>query len=109
MCVCVCVCVCVCKICVPTLGSVVPPVSSEHAKTTILRDFCGCESFRYTRHAYAAWQAVSVKAIVYLTAIDILERMLVLDTDQRISAIDALAHPYFAKYSDPTDEVSSVY
>ncbi|XP_062522907.1 mitogen-activated protein kinase 14-like [Corticium candelabrum] len=37
-------------------------------------------------------------------AIDILERMLVLDTDQRISAIDALAHPYFAKYSDPTDE-----
>ena len=44
--------------------------------------------------------------LVYITAIDILERMLVLDTDQRISAVDALAHPYFAKYSDPSDEVN---
>lgn len=41
-----------------------------------------------------------------VTAIDILERMLVLDTDPRISATEALAHPYFAKYSDPSDEVS---
>lgn len=30
--------------------------------------------------------------------------MLVLDTDKRITAADALAHPYFAQYHDPDDE-----
>lgn len=30
--------------------------------------------------------------------------MLVLDTDKRITAAEALAHPYFAQYHDPDDE-----
>lgn len=30
--------------------------------------------------------------------------MLVLDTDKRITAAQALAHPYFAVYHDPDDE-----
>jgi len=30
--------------------------------------------------------------------------MLVLDTDKRITAAGALAHPYFAQYHDPDDE-----
>lgn len=30
--------------------------------------------------------------------------MLVLDTDKRITASEALAHPYFAQYHDPDDE-----
>lgn len=30
--------------------------------------------------------------------------MLVLDTDTRITASEALAHPYFAQYHDPDDE-----
>lgn len=30
--------------------------------------------------------------------------MLVLDTDKRITASKALAHPYFAQYHDPDDE-----
>uniref|UniRef100_A0A8C5HZL3 mitogen-activated protein kinase n=1 Tax=Gouania willdenowi TaxID=441366 RepID=A0A8C5HZL3_GOUWI len=38
------------------------------------------------------------------TAVDLLEKMLVLDTDKRITASEALAHPYFAQYHDPDDE-----
>lgn len=30
--------------------------------------------------------------------------MLVLDTDKRITAAEALAHPYVAQYHDPEDE-----
>ncbi|XP_029358175.1 mitogen-activated protein kinase 14B isoform X1 [Echeneis naucrates] len=37
-------------------------------------------------------------------AVDLLERMLVLDTDKRITATEALSHPYFAQYHDPDDE-----
>uniref|UniRef100_A0A8C8HF99 mitogen-activated protein kinase n=1 Tax=Oncorhynchus tshawytscha TaxID=74940 RepID=A0A8C8HF99_ONCTS len=37
-------------------------------------------------------------------AVDLLEKMLVLDTDKRITAAEALAHPYFSQYHDPDDE-----
>lgn len=37
-------------------------------------------------------------------AVDLLEKMLVLDTDKRITASEALAHSYFAQYHDPEDE-----
>nr|CAB3263635.1 p38 kinase [Phallusia mammillata] len=37
-------------------------------------------------------------------AVDLLEKMLVLDTDDRITAEQALAHPYLAKFHDPQDE-----
>ena len=33
--------------------------------------------------------------------------MLELDSDKRISAEQALAHPYLAQYADPTDEPAS--
>ena len=33
--------------------------------------------------------------------------MLELDSDKRINAEGALAHPYLAQYADPTDEPSS--
>lgn len=39
-----------------------------------------------------------------LPAVDLLEKMLVLDTDKRITASKALAHPYFTQYHDPDDE-----
>lgn len=41
---------------------------------------------------------------VVLTAVDLLEKMLVLDSDKRITAAQALAHAYFAQYHDPDDE-----
>uniref|UniRef100_A0A8C6MDA3 mitogen-activated protein kinase n=1 Tax=Nothobranchius furzeri TaxID=105023 RepID=A0A8C6MDA3_NOTFU len=37
-------------------------------------------------------------------AVDLLKRMLVLDCDERISANEALSHPYFSQYHDPDDE-----
>jgi p38 MAP kinase len=41
------------------------------------------------------------------SAIDLLEKMLELDADKRITAEQALAHPYLEKYSDPSDEPTS--
>lgn len=41
------------------------------------------------------------------TAIKLLEEMLELDADKRMTAEKALAHPYLAQYADPTDEPNS--
>lgn len=49
-----------------------------------------------------------VKSFIFCSgafaAVDLLEKMLVLDTDKRITAAEALAHAYFAQYHDPDDE-----
>ncbi|KFV91825.1 Mitogen-activated protein kinase 11, partial [Eurypyga helias] len=43
-------------------------------------------------------------------AVDLLEKMLILDSDKRITASEALAHPYFVQYHDPDDEpVAELY
>uniref|UniRef100_A0A3Q0R2B4 mitogen-activated protein kinase n=1 Tax=Amphilophus citrinellus TaxID=61819 RepID=A0A3Q0R2B4_AMPCI len=46
----------------------------------------------------------SVYMLACFEAVDLLEKMLVLDTDKRITAAEALAHSYFAQYHDPDDE-----
>lgn len=48
--------------------------------------------------------ALSLHISLYLLAVDLLKRMLVLDCDRRISATEALSHPYFSQYHDPEDE-----
>ncbi|XP_063598214.1 mitogen-activated protein kinase 14B-like [Penaeus indicus] len=40
-------------------------------------------------------------------AVDLLEKMLELDSERRVTAAQALAHPYLAQYADPTDEPDS--
>ena len=40
-------------------------------------------------------------------AVDLLEKMLVLDTDVRLTANEALQHPYLEKFHDPDDEPSA--
>ena len=40
----------------------------------------------------------------YLSALDLLERMLVFDPRKRIDATQSLDHSYVAPYHDPTDE-----
>lgn len=46
----------------------------------------------------------SLNVSLYLSAVDLLKKMLVLDCDRRISATEALSHPYFSQYHDPEDE-----
>jgi len=41
---------------------------------------------------------------LFSLALDLLEKMLVFDPRTRISAAEALSHPYLAPYHDPTDE-----
>ena len=43
----------------------------------------------------------------WFSAIDLLEKCLDLDTDQRITAEQALAHPYLSQFYDPKDEPTS--
>lgn len=43
-----------------------------------------------------------------ITAINLLELMLELDAERRITAERALAHAYLAQYADPTDEPVSL-
>ena len=45
--------------------------------------------------------------LIAVTALDLLERMLVFDPRTRISASEGLSHEYLAPYHDPTDEPSA--
>jgi p38 MAP kinase len=42
-----------------------------------------------------------------IAAVSLLEKMLEMDPDLRITASDALAHSYFNQYHDPSDEPES--
>lgn len=56
---------------------------------------------------HTLFQNISLTKNIFISAIDLLERMLDLDADTRITAAQALAHPYLKQYHDPTDEPDS--
>ena len=43
-----------------------------------------------------------------MLAVELLDKLLVMDPDRRLTAEEALAHSYFSNYADPDDEVSHV-
>uniref|UniRef100_A0A673NB74 mitogen-activated protein kinase n=1 Tax=Sinocyclocheilus rhinocerous TaxID=307959 RepID=A0A673NB74_9TELE len=59
---------------------------------------------RMPSHEVSSYLFLIKYFILFVLAVDLLEKMLVLDTDKRITAAEALAHPYFAQYHDPDDE-----
>lgn len=60
----------------------------------------------FTLYPKVAWTSLYPDATP--EAIDLLERMLTFNPDRRITAENALAHPYFAEYHDPADEVRTL-
>ena len=46
---------------------------------------------------------------LFLTAIDLLEKLLAFNPMERLSAEYRLAHPYFEEYSEPESEVLKHY
>lgn len=50
------------------------------------------------------WKKWETDKMQSISAIDMLERMLVFDPKKRITATQALSHEYLAPYHDPTDE-----
>ena len=50
------------------------------------------------------WQVARDIAYQIISALDLLEKMLVFDPRTRITAAEGLAHEYLAPYHDPTDE-----
>ena len=44
-------------------------------------------------------------SLTHCAAVDLLEKLLVFDPRMRLSAQDAISHPYLASFHDPDDEV----
>lgn len=61
----------------------------------------------FLKQAYQENEKISFKQLfpeADADALDLLQRLLTYDPDQRLSAADALAHPFFAELHDPNDE-----
>ena len=51
----------------------------------------------------------STSILLLCLAVDMLSKLLVMDPELRLSAEQALAHPYLSTYSDPDDEVIQLF
>jgi len=47
--------------------------------------------------------------VLRILAVDLLEKLLVFDPDKRLTAAEALKHPYFEIYHNEEEEVLSLY
>ena len=66
---------------------------------------------KYTFTHYLSFRSSCSSFNFYISdpkAVDIFDRLLVVDPAQRISAEEALSHPYLAHYSDPEDEPTAL-
>jgi serine/threonine protein kinase len=87
-------------------GTQLHQVTSTYGKEELQRVFQGSKSYGYIN---LHWIIIHVlQQHILFTAIDLLERLLEIDADKRITAELALAHPYLAQYADPTDEPVSL-
>lgn len=93
-------------------GAEVHPVSAFHASSGPGEDLPGSQPFGWV--VPPLWDEPNLQfdwiscgfelCLCSPSAVNLLKRMLVLDCDGRISASEALAHPYFSQYHDPEDE-----
>jgi len=62
------------------------------------------QEWKYIINGKTRIRCICCLCCLFCTAVDLLEKMLVLDPDTRITAEQALSHDYFRTYSDPHDE-----
>lgn len=67
-----------------------------------------CESEKFQHHGcFIAGKSVTLFSILIPPAVDLLEGMLLLDPETRLTAKQGLTHPYLAEYHDPECEPDS--
>lgn len=67
----------------------------------------GCPSGHLPSSPWAALPGLGCEVLSVAAATDLLEKMLELDVDKRLTASQALAHPFFEPFRDPEEETEA--